>query len=263
MQTTYNGEHSIIFGDKHSWEDWGLVPASLPIVAIPGADVNVVRIPGSNGFVDLTDILRGCPSYSGRTGTWDFIVASDKTGLSWPETYSMLASYLHGKEMTCRLTDDRSYFYTGRFTVKDFKASKVYNTIQIEYALQPFKQMIWTTCQEWEWDPFDFIYGEINQSDFMNIPVEAGVATDIRWNQNHIGNAPVTPRIIVASFNQSGMKLKVNNTATGIGEREFDLEMGTNVNPLIEFSCPRPTDETLIHVTGEGLISFDFRPGRL
>lgn len=263
MQTTYDGAHSLLFGSKHTWEDWGLVPASLPTVALPEVNTNTIEIPGANGVVDLTDTLLGFPTYKTRTGSWTFKIAHDVTGLSWAETYSMIAAYLHGRRRQCILLDDRSYYYTGRFSIDELKTEKMCNSITIKYELNPFKEMIWTTCEDWQWDPFDLIYGEINKSDFKDIPIIADSQNFRRWTQNQIGAAPVTPIFTVESTNGEGMTLQIDNSAKNTGVQTFELTDGENYNPLIELACPDPDDYTNIVILGEGTISIDFRPGRL
>lgn len=263
MQTIYSGEHSIVFGDKHSWEDWGLVPSSLPIISMPEVNENIIEVPGMNGVLDLSDVPLGFPTYKMREGSLEFKIAHDVTGLSWAESYAMIASYLHGRTRRCILTDDRSYFYTGRFKISDLKSDKMCNTITIDYVLNPFKEMIWTTCEDWQWDPFDFIYGEITQSDFKNIPISSSTVNPIRWTQNQIGAKPVCPTITVNSDNGDGMTFRYFNSIQGETFKEFHLDDGENVNPQIEFACPDPDEITAISVIGSGFISIDFRPGRL
>jgi hypothetical protein len=263
MQTIYSGEHSVIFGDKHSWEDWGLVPASLPIIAMPEVNENIIEVPGMNGVVDLSDVPLGFPTYKLREGSLEFKIAHDTSERTWSETYSMIASYLHGRRRTCILTDDRSYYYTGRFKISELKSDKMCNTITIDYVLDPFKEMIWTTCGDWEWDPFDFIYGEITQGDFKNIPVSASSTNLIRWDQNQIGAKPVVPTITVNSAGGNGMEFRYANSIQGNTFKSFQLSDGENYNPQIEFACPDPDNFTAISIIGSGTISIDFRPGRL
>lgn len=263
MQTIYSGEHSIVFGDKHSWEDWGLVPSSLPIIAMPEVNENIIEIPGMNGVLDLSDVPLGFPTYKMREGSLEFKIAHDVTGLDWTETYSMIAAYLHGRKRTCILTDDRSYYYTGRFKISDLKSDKMCNTITIDYVLNPFKEMIWTTCEDWQWNPFDFIYGEITQSDFKDIPILSSSTNVIRWTQNQVGSKPVSPTITITSDGGTGMTFKWFNSIQGETWKTLQLPDGITNNPQIEFVCPDSDNVTAISVIGSGTMSVDFRPGRL
>lgn len=264
MDTYYSGEHSIIFGSKHSWNDWGLVPSERPSVALPSVNTYTIDIPGANGQLDLSEVLLGFPTYKNRTGTWKFNIAHDQTNYTWDRLYEAMANYLHGRKRQCILTDDPAYFYDGRYTVEQISSGKNFSTISVKYTLDPFKWMTWTTCGDWLWDPFDFIYGEITKSDFANLPVVANDQNFKVWTQSQVGMAPVTPTITVnSSDGTSGMTLLIDNVGTGKGVKTFELQNGVNVNPQIMISCPDADSTTRIVVYGEGTISFDFRPGRL
>lgn len=264
MDTYYNGEHSIIFGTRHSWNDWGLIPSERPSIELPSVNTMFVDVPGANGQLDLTDVLLGFPTYKTRSGSWKFHITYDKTGYTWDRLYEAMALYLHGKRRTCILTDDPAYYYEGRFTVEKLTPAKLTSNINVKYTLDPFKWLNWTTCGDWLWDPFDFVYGEITKSDFSNLRITEGDTFTKVWTQNQIGMAPVTPIITVNSTDgSSGMTLKVNNRGTNKGLKTFALQNGRNENPLIMLSCPDADDTTYIEVTGDGTISFDFRPGRL
>ena len=274
MQTTYNGEHSIIFGDKHSWEDWGLVPTSLPVVSMPSVNTNMLEIPGMSGKLDLTDVPLGYPTYSTRNGSWTFYVAHDITGLTWEQTYAMISSYLHGRRRKCILLDDRSYYYIGRFSIK---SDKLCSQITINYELDPFKWMRWSTCDDWPWNPFDFIYGEITQDYFKDINV-AQTFHDV-WTQNEIGAAPVIPTFTIrgGAFNNEShvFAITVTNSVNGSshtinGEIRPGFVQTEIIDPLLEMSCPNPEDEMSILITNGGYtdhgslsVSIDFTPGRL
>lgn len=264
MDTTYFGDHSIIFGTKHTWVDWGLVPSERPSVAMPSVNTYVIDIPGANGQLDLSDVLLGFPTYKNRTGNWKFNIANDKTDYTWDRLYEAIANYLHGRKRQCVLTDDPAYYYNGRFEVEQIESGKNFSTIAIKYDLDPFKWLTWTTCGSWLWDPFDFVYGEITKSDFANLQVVADSQNLHTWTQTQIGMAPVTPTITVNSADgTSGMTISIDNRGTGKGVKSFTLQNGENYNPQIMLSCPDADDITLMTVSGEGTISIDFRPGRL
>lgn len=260
MQTTYDGSHSIIFGTKNSWDDWGLVPSSRPSVSMPPVRESLIEIPGMNGALDMTNIPLGYPTYGLRTGSWEFYIAHDVNGKTWDESYAEIAAYLHGRRRNCILTDDASYYYEGRYSIDDIKSEDMLSSITINYTLDPFKWMRWTTCEDWLWNPFDFIYGNITQSDFKDVAVSGRLSK--QWTQNEIGAAPVTPTFTVHSSDGNGMVVGVTNSVSG-KTTNVTLNDGATTDPLIEFSCPDPDDHTSIRIIGNGTISIDFRPGRL
>lgn len=268
LDTTYSGEHSVIFNygtdnESHSWEDWGLVPTSRPFVAIPSIKERSIDIPGSNGKVDLSDIPLGMPVYNNRQGSWTFNIAHDIHGMEWQEHLSLLTSYFHGQKHTFTLADDKSYYYQGRLFLESYSAGQNFSTITIKYDVHPFKWMMWTTTGEWEWNPFDLIYGEISQSDFSRIEIVEGETKTIEWTQNQIGAVPVTPSFYVESSSNEPFTLTVDNSFNGFGEQEHSIPVGESTDPQIMFACPSELDTTTLKITGNGYISIDFRPGRL
>ncbi|MBO7449394.1 MAG: hypothetical protein J6U54_03410 [Clostridiales bacterium] len=223
----------------------------------------MIEIPGANGIVDLTESLLGYPTYKTRNGSWSFKMAHDVTGLPWAEAYSAIAAYLHGRKMSCTLLDDRAYYYIGRFTIDELKTDKMCNSLTIQYELDPFKRLLWTTTEPWPWDPFDFIYGVINRDEFVDLAVSTANPLHLVWSQTQLGCTPIYPKITCTLTSGDSMTLKYTNSANGLGEQTFTLTGGVNENPQIEFACPNPGDTTTIDITGNGTVSIDFRPGGL
>lgn len=146
--------HSITIGDKNTWDDWHLIPVSQPVVAPPSVVTKFVEIPGMDGSVDLTEALTGYPTYTRRTGSWQFIVAP---GYGQMHTrYSEILDYLHGNEFTVSLEDEPSFFYEGRLSVTAWEPGKSWSAIEINYELMPYKREYTTSVDDWLWDPFNF-----------------------------------------------------------------------------------------------------------
>lgn len=129
--------HSIIFGEKNTWDDWHIVPSSRPVFAPPTLKKKALDIPGGNGVIDLSESLTGYPVYNNSEGTFEFIVMNDH--LPWQETYSMIMDHLHGKKLRATLEDDPLYYREGRFTVNDWRSEKDYSRIIIGYSVSPYK----------------------------------------------------------------------------------------------------------------------------
>lgn len=129
--------HSITFGDKNTWDDWGLIPTARPVIVPPEITTNYIEVPGRDTVLDLTDFYLGRPVYKQREGEWEFVFKRNAT--PWDMRYSDILNYLHGKRMSMYLEDDPNYLYTGRFTVSDPQAGQSAMGITIGYALDPFK----------------------------------------------------------------------------------------------------------------------------
>lgn len=300
MQTTYDGSHSIIFcrpeafvdddsfplggpadfyGGYHSWYSLRLVPASRPFVNPPQQKTSTLEIPGANGIIDLSNVPLGFATFQNRTGSWEFHISHDVNNMTWEEAYQDLLFKLHGKQMAVILTDDPSYFYTGRIYINAYKSDKMNSTITINYDLYPYKRMIWTTLGDWLWDPFDFYHGTIpiTQGIFKDIVVTSQVDASGNWIWNdpehnfqhnyipeEIGSEPVTPTIIVEPYDGITKEFQiVTHNIPKAQERYFTLQHGSNTNPQMMFATPDTFDKTAIQIVGQGTVSIRLRPGRL
>lgn len=133
----YEGVHSVIFGNKHSWLDWHLVPASKPVVPPPELVENYVDIPGANGQLDLTDVMNGFPTYKNRSGEFSFIIDPEYWFLD--KAYPEIANAVHGQKMRVILTDDPEWCYEGRVAISNAESGRDYSTITFKYNFDPFK----------------------------------------------------------------------------------------------------------------------------
>lgn len=128
---------SITFGDKNTWTDWHLIPATPPMVNPPNPVTKYVNIPGrKKGPIDMTEWF-GEPTYDSSSGSWDFI--AENHDLNHAELYEEIRSYLHNRSMFIQLEEDPSHYYKGRFSVSLPKTGKGPNTITINYVIEPVR----------------------------------------------------------------------------------------------------------------------------
>ena len=170
---TSAGATTTRFSGKNTWEDWGLVPTSRPLVNPPAANRKQISIPGTNGTIDLSTLLTGYMTYGNRTGSWEFLVENKNIEIGpykrsqapddWVNAYTTIMGYLHGKSYACVLEDDPTYYYQGNFDVSAWKSDQMASTITINYDLQPFKYSIQKSDEPWLWDPFNFETGVIRE----------------------------------------------------------------------------------------------------
>ena len=173
--------HSITFGDKNTWDDWHLVPASRPVFNPPAVKTRYVDIPGADGSIDLTDALTGYPVYENREGTVEFIVVNDYG--QWQDRYSEIMGYLHGRSMRAILEDDPGYYYEGRFAVDEWASEENWSRITIAYNLAPYKHSV----------------GEDQgPAEFQNIPVSTTPVTRTYAGSDHSAS-PECPVFAVSS----------------------------------------------------------------
>ncbi|MBR0380329.1 MAG: hypothetical protein IJH62_07190 [Mogibacterium sp.] len=156
--------HSLIISGKNTYDEWGLVPMSRPLVNPPAVKTTYVDLPASHGVLDYTSLLLAETPYGQREGSWEFYL---KAGRSWANVYSDLMNFLHGERHTVILEDDPNFQYTGRLFVNSWKSDKNYSTITIGYNLDPFKYSVNGTEEiDWLWND---LFAEIIQYGTFNV----------------------------------------------------------------------------------------------
>ena len=203
--------HSITIGNKNTWNDWHLIPSSRPLVNPPNVRASMVDIPGSDGSLDLSEVLIGRPTYADRTGTWDFYV--DNGYGKWADRYSEIMGYLHGQKMTAVLEDDPLFFYDGRFTVNQWRSDPYYSRISINYEVGPYKLYSATEGDMWLWDPFNFetdvIRSYRGMTVFKSSPLTLNITGDVM---------DIVP---VITTQASGVTLTMNGETTYLKKGTF------------------------------------------
>lgn len=254
--------HSITFSDfsnpndkANTWDDWHLIPSPRPHVAPPQQNRKTVDIPGLNGPIDLSTVLTGYATYKNRTGKWDFYVENDYW--PWEAAYSAIMTFIHGKVMKCILEDDPYYFYYGTLAVDNWLSEKTHSRITITYDLYPYKKDIYTSLDDWLWDPFNFETGVVHDS-ARNISVETGPEIFTIYGTEE----PVIPEIVVSSVTGS-LSVK-KRWLDGPNPSEY-----SSTHVITEVGSYRFSDFKIrkggneFTFTGNGVVSIDYRGGIL
>ena len=131
--------HSVVFDDMNTFDDWNLIAAECPVVALPKPKTHYVDLPGSDGQLDLSDILLNRPTYENRVGSFEFYSTKDTPGHDWAHVYDRLIKHLHGKRMYMYLEDDPNYYYKGMFTIDEWSVEADKLRVVIGYNLDPYK----------------------------------------------------------------------------------------------------------------------------
>ena len=129
--------HGVIFGDKHTYRDWGLLTKSRPNISPPTPKLKLVQVPGSDNIIDLTESLTGQVHYEMRTISFEFVMMAERA--RWPSLYSEIMNYLHGKKIRIIMDDDPNFYYTGRVTVGNLDPDKKTAVISMEAQVEPYK----------------------------------------------------------------------------------------------------------------------------
>lgn len=230
--------HSITIGDKNTWDDWHLVPTSRPLVSPPNVNTSYVTIPGSSGSLDLTEALTGYPTYSNRSGSWEFLVMNGYG--EWYARYSDIMAYLHGKKLRVILDDDPNYYYEGRFSVASWTSPKDWSRITINYNVGPYKIEVHGIDENWLWDPFNFETDMVHAYKDISISgsVDVSVYNDIMR---------VRPTIVCSDA-----------MSVTFHEKTYQLAVGENSIREIVFS----EGENVLTFNGSGTVTIQMHGGR-
>lgn len=116
METTMN----VTFGDKKSYDDWGLILTEYPNIEPPEPRTYSVEVPGGNGSVDLTEAFGGV-TYEDRKLEFKFKAVKQRDDV--PLLLQKIQAALHGKRMQIVLDSDPEYYYDARVTVDGYEMS--------------------------------------------------------------------------------------------------------------------------------------------
>lgn len=166
--------YGVQFDNKHSLHDWGLYIVNRQEIQPPSPKTVMVDIPGGNGSLDLTEAISGEVVYKNRKIKVELYVIGGET--MWANAYSEIMAYVHGKRMKVIFDDDPGYYYEGRVSVDQWKSGRQHSTITISIDADPFKYELNAYGEDWLWDPFDFLYGEIYDS---SIEVSGTTSTEV------------------------------------------------------------------------------------
>lgn len=205
----------VLFGDKHSFRDWGLHLASRPVISPPVPKLNLIEIPGTDERIDLTEAVSGEVNYESRELTFEFEVIQRKG--SWPSIQSEIMNYLHGKKMKIILDEDTEWFWEGRLYVDDWSSHVADSIITIKANVEPYKWHTTTTGGDWLWGPLSFHDGVIQ--DYKDLEI-SGSTTVYVYNSRK----RVVPEIIVSD-------ITVDNVKVRYAGKTYSLKVGSNVFP--------------------------------
>ena len=128
--------NDVIFNDeKSAYDDWNitLIKADIPL---PEPKLSTVDIKGADGLLDLSEVIAGDVKYNNRTVKLSFEMMNDD---DYYTLISKIGNYLHGKNITFKLTNDEDYFYTGRATINSWECVNRLGKITITIDCDPFK----------------------------------------------------------------------------------------------------------------------------
>lgn len=123
------------FGGIHSDFDLRLIQRKVEVQPAE-PKLNLIEIPGADGFKDYSEMPAGRVTYKPRKIIWTFALYP---GESWDEKHSEVSGKLNG--ISCRITldTDPDYYYQGRLVVAKYNIDRTLRQIVVEATCQPFK----------------------------------------------------------------------------------------------------------------------------
>lgn len=243
----------------HTYRTWGLYPREKPVIDPPEPELSEVRVPGSNTMIDFTQSMTGDIYYGPRTGTFEYVFIGDRT--QWDATYHAILKALHGKRGRVQIDEDLRGYYYGRISVgsPSYGDRRAFFTITAE--LDPYCYDLVEAGDDWLWDPFSFVDGEIRDpSDYRNIVINGR-----REMWLHGSDMPVVPDVYLRSGNVT-MTYQGYMASGNRVVRQIPLRAGSNISRTPDFILHwfdgRETDPNLVF-EGNGVIEIRFKIGRL
>lgn len=128
--------NTIKFNDKDSYTDFNLIlkPKSIPF---PIPKTNYVSIEGRDGDLDLSNALTDDVKYENINYSLEFYLNKERT--DWITALNTISTYLHGKKVQIKLSEDPNWYWNARITLNDFESDKNIGLIVLDCNLEPYR----------------------------------------------------------------------------------------------------------------------------
>ncbi len=145
----------VLFDGLNSYDVFGMNLVSYSI-GNPEPLTKYIDVPGRPGQLDATLALNGKVNYTKRAIEMEFRVVNNPY-YDWHALMSELWKLLEGTEIKIVFSNDREWYYKGRFSVETSKTNEVTSTITIssKYVF-PYKLDASGEHDYWDYDPTDF-----------------------------------------------------------------------------------------------------------
>lgn len=286
---------------RNTWDNWRIVPTSRPSFAPPSAKTNYVEVPGANGKLDLSQILTGYPLYGTRTGSIEFIVMNDfrhwQTAFTDimttvhnrkmfcvyeedPEYYyvgrwtvqSWTAGNDHSKVVLAYELDSykwRLYDSTNSWLWDPFNFSTGIVTSRLTENNGPFNTSVTLEngSSAYLIDLID--HGGTSQYDLWGPAIGSDYPDKMNNFCEVIGSAPVVPKFTIkAREGQQSPNIHIDYVNSELPDpyRHVLLDVTSEVTnveyPNLILTNYTGLNEVKLTVSGDGIISWVYRPGR-
>ena len=224
-------------------EDWGLAVGNNNYIGDPVQETFYEDIPGASAMLDLSEVLCNRPVFKHRP--IKVLLGGKKPRLNWDSIISMFRNKIDGKIVRLTFSNDPSFYWRGRVNISNFDRARELGQFYMEIPMaDPYKYDIFTSDDDWEWDPFDFEEGVIRY--IGEIEINNTIIVVPR------GNMLVVPVFIIKSV--TGNLSVIHN-----GSR-YPLSEGENRFPQILVAGD---EEVALQFIGKGVGTIKYRGGSL
>lgn len=280
MQGIIDCPYSIYFfrGDVENFDlekatntlkDWYIVPIGRPVINPPTQKRQTIDIPGANGILDVSNSLTHYPVFNNRQGQLQFAKLNDVPGNDWQTVYTKMMKFLQGNEVKFLLEEDTKFYYEGQVWVDtwDSRNDGTWSEVTLGYDVQPYRRSIYSSVDNWLWDPFNFELDVVQDTVFTSIEIDSNDWVEYDFT-GMIDMMPVMPKFTITGsdiyaqlWNTDiyGQRwVNINKDSSGNGQA---LESKTYYDCIL---C-EVTPESVIKMQfkGHGSVTMDFRSGRL
>lgn len=250
----------IIYGkkQKHTYEDWKLIPAKRPVIPYPEAKEQIVDVEAIDGDgIDLSESLAGHLLYKSREVELEFYRQQKD---NWSGGIKDISNWIHGEKIKMVLDDDPYYFYEGRCTVSAVSSEQYYSKVTFKCKLSPWKMHVLSSDDIdnglWDLINFDDVYG---QSEFI---WRRTSSNDVRYD---VINIPESANAKVLDINVSAISpIKSASIGGGVLSTTIPARAKLSDGTYRDFLLPAVNKEgyTLYQLRIPPKTSVEIRPRR-
>ncbi len=229
----------------HTLEDWGLAVGNNNYIGEPEQETYYIDVPGTNAFLDMSEVLTNGPVYKSRAISID--LGGLRSRVEWDHVISDLRNKVHGRECRVIFDNDPDHYWKGRVYIEGFDRMRELGTFKLCMPkAEPYKYDIQSSSEEWLWDPFSFEHGVIRTIGRQNVDGE------------HCINIPKGTMLAVPVF-----------MVSDIASPEFTVSDGQNVFTMINGRNRFPklkvcgVNDVELVFRGRGSVVIDYRGGSL
>lgn len=144
----------------NSYDDFGFLIKEFTVDEATVKE-ELINVPGASSVLDFSKSLTNDINYNPRNLN---ILLNKSRGNVFLSEYSKIQNALHGQRMKIIHSKEPEFYWIGTIHVGSFNPYVCVSEISIKCVVEPYKCDIYSSDEEWLWDPFNFVNGIINET---------------------------------------------------------------------------------------------------